>query len=486
MFCARRAALLSTSPPTTSALSLLVLTTAPIPSFPAVPPSGGDPDASRPDAVDPFAAAVNAPHASRDSLARPTPPTRLSMPSLSSPSPSRPSASSLSLPPSAQAPAFPSLLPPDLPDILADPDALILDLRPFNAYDAARLRGALSLSVPSTLLKRPTYALARLAPMISSTSARARFATWRDSSRILVYDADGVGLLERPALLGLLLKFRAEGFDNQRQVAWLKGGFNAVWRERSDLIDHSPLPDEGEEEDDIADLTPAPMGLSMSTGVSATVLPAMSKSSSAPATTLCFPPQNMKALRTKALPMSAFTSASTLAAPHAFRAPLVSAEGVSIPTLNDELSKMTTDFARSSIWQTTTPSVPGGSSKVGTSAAHAVPPPPGPSLLAARARASRSMGPMDAKAAPSFKFNLRLPAFSSAPGTTVPPQTATAPEDVHPFPPVVGTSGMPTLSASPGTYSATIGGVRPHRYSVPNGKQVSVCLGIQASYSSLL
>ena len=32
---------------------------------------------------------------------------------------------------------------------------------------------------------------------------------------------------------------------------------------------------------------------------------------------------------------------------------------------------------------------------------------------------------------------------------------------------------MPTLSVSPGAYSATVGGMRPHRYSVPHGKPVS-------------
>ena len=175
--------------------------------------------------------------------------------------------------------AFPPLLPADLPAVLADPNALILDLRPFNAYSTARLRGALSLSVPSTLLKRPTYALARLAPMLSSTSARARFATWRDSSRIVVHDADAVGLLERPALLGLLRKFRAEGFDERRQVAWIKGGFNAVWRDRPDLIDHTPLPDEGEEEDEVTELAPPPLGLPTNIGPSAPSLPGTDRKS---------------------------------------------------------------------------------------------------------------------------------------------------------------------------------------------------------------
>ena len=500
---------LCTHPISLDSLHSPAATTAPTASF---PPSGPVADPSRAGAVDYFAAAIDARYASHHTqlaLLTPQPPAILSAPIASRPPPpaaplrSLPHPSiSLSMPPSAASPsapsassasspltppghgmpasAFPPLLPADLPAVLADPNALILDLRPFNAYSTARLRGALSLSVPSTLLKRPTYALARLAPMLSSTSARARFATWRDSSRIVVHDADAVGLLERPALLGLLRKFRAEGFDERHQVAWIKGGFNAVWRDRPDLIDHTPLPDEGEEEDEVTELAPPPLGLPTNIGPSASglpgTLPEMAKSSSAPATTPSFPAQNMKALRTKALPMSAFTSASTLAVPRAFRAPLApaSTEGVSIPTLNDELSKVTTDFARSCISQTAIPPTPAvGSSKQDPLAARggAIPPTPGPSLLAARA--SKSLNPTNPQAAPSSAFNLRLPSFTSAPGTTLQPQSTVASQNLHPFPPVAGTSSMPTLSASPGAFPATVSGMRPHRYSVPHGKPVS-------------
>ncbi|KAH9931213.1 protein-tyrosine phosphatase-like protein [Fomitopsis serialis] len=336
--------------------------------------------------------------------------------------------------PGAPASAFPALGPADLPAVLADPNALILDIRPHNAHLAGRLHGALSLSVPTTLLKRPTYTLARLAPMLPSPSARARFAAWRDSSRIVVHDADAGGLPERPALLGLLRKFRAEGFDERRQVAWIRGGINAVGRERPDLLDHSPLPDEGEEEeDDVAELAPP-------------------SSSSAPATSAPFPAQNIKALRTKALPMSAFTSASTIGAPPSFRAPpaTVSTEGTIVP-----------------------PTSATGASILGSIATRgeAVPPTTVPSLLAARA--TKLHNPMNTQAAPSSAFNLRLPAFASAPGMTLPPQTAAATQSSHAFPPVAGTSSMPTLSGSPEAFSASVAGMRPHRHSVPHGRTVA-------------
>ncbi|KAF8973846.1 hypothetical protein BDZ97DRAFT_1777127, partial [Flammula alnicola] len=86
---------------------------------------------------------------------------------------------------------------------------LILDIRPHAAFSSARIPRAVSLSVPSTLLK-PSLCHA------ASASARLRFSAWRSASRILVYDADS------------------------RDLAWLKGGFHAVWRERREFVDALP------------------------------------------------------------------------------------------------------------------------------------------------------------------------------------------------------------------------------------------------------
>ncbi|KAF7784514.1 hypothetical protein Agabi119p4_679 [Agaricus bisporus var. burnettii] len=130
-----------------------------------------------------------------------------------------------------------------------DPTALILDIRPHAAYSAARIPRAVSLSVPSTLLKRPLFSLSRLADMLPSANARARFSTWRSASRILVYDADSSTILESSNIYGLLRKLKNDGF--QGDLAWLKGGFQVVWRESRDIIDaHPPTPDVENDDDD--------------------------------------------------------------------------------------------------------------------------------------------------------------------------------------------------------------------------------------------
>ncbi|KAG7088508.1 hypothetical protein E1B28_012493 [Marasmius oreades] len=167
-----------------------------------------------------------------------------------------PSAAALLLSKQIQYPPerFQSVNPADLETM----DAFIIDIRPHAAYASARIPNALSLSVPSTLLKRPLFSLHRLAAMLPSSTARQRFSKWREAKSIVVYDADTSGVVpggtlpEGSNILGLLRKFAnddsAERFEGQ--LCWLKGGFQRVWRERRHLVDTRPptLDDEEEEE----------------------------------------------------------------------------------------------------------------------------------------------------------------------------------------------------------------------------------------------
>jgi tyrosine-protein phosphatase 2/3 len=136
---------------------------------------------------------------------------------------------------------------PSLLDIwLDDNDALLIDIRPNPAYFNARIPSALSISVPSTLLKRPLFNLTRITEMLPSESSRTRFAAWKSKNRILVYDADTATTPNKNSCIhGLLSKFANEGF--QGQLCWLQGGFQAVWKERRDIIDTSPIVDEEED-----------------------------------------------------------------------------------------------------------------------------------------------------------------------------------------------------------------------------------------------
>ncbi|KAJ3879305.1 hypothetical protein F5051DRAFT_326151 [Lentinula edodes] len=147
--------------------------------------------------------------------------------------------------------SFSSVEPTHLLPFINNTSALIIDIRPHAAYSSARIPTALSLSVPSTLLKRPLFSLDRLGAMLPSSSARARFAEWPKFTTIVVYDVDSIGspfLPEGNNILGLLRKFSNDAAYNGNALFWLKGGFQRVWRERRDLVDFRPP--EPEPEDD--------------------------------------------------------------------------------------------------------------------------------------------------------------------------------------------------------------------------------------------
>lgn len=386
------------------------------------------------DSYDSFAAAISARYArqltpliSLNSPTLVTDPSQMAIPppmSLSQslptsvPSSSTPS-SSVALPPAT----FTALPPSSLRTVLSDPSALVLDIRPHNVYVQARILNALSLSVPSTLLKRPNFPLARLAEMLPTSLARDKLSRWLQASRILVYDSDSASLppnLTSSNLLGLMRKFRSEGYPAAREIAWLRGGFHAVWRDSPDLVDRSPPPDELDEDEE--------QGEPETDGNPALLAKTASASGA------------FRVLRAKRLPQAAFTSDTTISLRRkAMQPPPTVPTQVVPPTpgiqLDDPLSKL----------------------PVTSTSVAAVPP---PIVTASQSRRAE------------FKLNLPpvLVKSKTMPGTT----HATIPSG-----PMVS---MPTLSPQythPGAYN------RVASYSVP-GRQVSHSITFGSGYINFL
>ncbi|EIN13344.1 hypothetical protein PUNSTDRAFT_78857, partial [Punctularia strigosozonata HHB-11173 SS5] len=218
-----------------------------------------------------------------------------SIPAFSFPSRPAPPLSAPSKPPVPSSPAAPapaaSFTPvrvAELPDRLADPRTLILDIRPHAAYTNGRLPRALSLSVPSTLLKRPLFNIARVGEMLPAL-VRRKLERWRESDFILVYDADTNTLGASSNVKGLLAKFHAEGVDPAR-LGWIQGGFQSVWRERRDFVDQDPPSDDESDSDPPSDPTSPQHALPP---------------------TLSQPAAAAPSLRARDLPMAAFFKSST-------------------------------------------------------------------------------------------------------------------------------------------------------------------------------
>ncbi|KAG8763478.1 hypothetical protein FRC11_003167 [Ceratobasidium sp. 423] len=166
-------------------------------------------------------------------------PARRPSPTASSPSSAGPAPSDVS--------RYVAVAPKDLATYLAhQPPPLVVDVRSSGAHTLSHVRGAVSLSVPSTLLKRPNFPLANMATMVPSSADRAAFAQWPSARRILVYDADLSRLADGSGVFGVLRKFTAAG--SRAELAWLVGGHNAVARLARDCLEAGGTPASGPEQ----------------------------------------------------------------------------------------------------------------------------------------------------------------------------------------------------------------------------------------------
>lgn len=143
--------------------------------------------------------------------------------------------------PSSEKDAPPIVSPDQIADFLrTSPETiLLLDLRVYQHYSAARLRGALNLCIPTTLLKRPAYNVQRLAETFSSARDQETFSRWRDCTHIIVYDATSSLTKEAVMPLNVLKKFTTEGWTGTGLV--IKGGFLAFQRAAPDLVESGPV-----------------------------------------------------------------------------------------------------------------------------------------------------------------------------------------------------------------------------------------------------
>ncbi|OBT47855.1 hypothetical protein VE00_01453 [Pseudogymnoascus sp. WSF 3629] len=174
---------------------------------------------------------------------------RLSLPG-DRPSPSTPHASQQNdipraetLPPVLQdGPSFISA--PDLREFLktqSSSDYLLLDLRVAPQYSQSRIRNALNLCIPTTLLKRPSFNLAKLTDTFKVPEEKAQFSRWSEYRYIIVYDSHSAEKKDAVAPMNTIKKFTNEGWNGRAYI--LKGGYKAFSAIQSDAIDQKPTND---------------------------------------------------------------------------------------------------------------------------------------------------------------------------------------------------------------------------------------------------
>ncbi|MCJ1379842.1 hypothetical protein MMC17_002945 [Xylographa soralifera] len=125
----------------------------------------------------------------------------------------------------------------DLLDETASQNILLLDLRVSPQFMQSRITGAMNLCIPTTLLKRASYNVQRLADTFTQEVEKAKFSQWREASHIVLYDASSSQLKDATSSVNTLKKFTQEGWHGACYV--VRGGFSDFAKKYPHLIDKS-------------------------------------------------------------------------------------------------------------------------------------------------------------------------------------------------------------------------------------------------------
>ncbi|RCH99221.1 hypothetical protein CU097_015239 [Rhizopus azygosporus] len=133
--------------------------------------------------------------------------------------------------------------PKQLNDLLNDykqkpKSLLILDVRSFVQFSHSRIHNSVNVSIPNTILKRPTFTLDKVYEAIVLEDAREKLRSWQTADYIIFYDQQSQQLQENSACAYLSIKLVNSGFKGK--LHYLKGGFDAFSEQHNDQIESNP------------------------------------------------------------------------------------------------------------------------------------------------------------------------------------------------------------------------------------------------------
>ncbi|TIB40418.1 hypothetical protein E3P86_00693 [Wallemia ichthyophaga] len=128
------------------------------------------------------------------------------------------------------------------PDAVKE-EILIVDIRSYTAFSTSRIPGAVSICLPSTLLRRPIFSLDKIIQMVPDPHDRSKLEAYRKAKTIIVYDTDtnyvGEGMQGTPAaLLGVFRKFENAGAI--ASLEYISGGFAAYTQVKDAPVETTP------------------------------------------------------------------------------------------------------------------------------------------------------------------------------------------------------------------------------------------------------
>jgi len=149
------------------------------------------------------------------------------------------------------------LAPSAFSNLVSSETVLVLDLRPPSSFEASHVAGAQSISVPSTLLRRPAFGLQKLVNMLTPAS-RAVVGKWKNMTDIVLIDHDSGAAPEGSVLCGVANKFEREGFTGK--LWFLHGGHLSIRNDTRFKFESSDT------DQDQADQSPTPQSAGPSLG----------------------------------------------------------------------------------------------------------------------------------------------------------------------------------------------------------------------------
>ncbi|KAI0484495.1 hypothetical protein GGR56DRAFT_662609 [Xylariaceae sp. FL0804] len=122
-------------------------------------------------------------------------------------------------------------------------DFLLLDVRVATHYSQSRIRSALNLCIPTTLLKRATFNLDKLQKTLQLEEDQQKFAQWPEVKCLVVYDMSSSEQRDAVSAMNMLKKFSNAGYTGSSYL--LKGGFHAFAAAYPAFVDHQSGADRG-------------------------------------------------------------------------------------------------------------------------------------------------------------------------------------------------------------------------------------------------
>ncbi|MDB5910729.1 MAG: uncharacterized protein JWP34_4843, partial [Massilia sp.] len=124
-------------------------------------------------------------------------------------------------------PGGPSMMSPaqleNLMEHTPESEILLLDLRVSPQYSQSRIKGALNICIPTTLLNRATLNLQKLQTTFHGEQEQGKFANWQRTSYLVVYDAFSSDKRDALSAMNMIKKFVNEGYSGSMNI--LRGGF---------------------------------------------------------------------------------------------------------------------------------------------------------------------------------------------------------------------------------------------------------------------